>query len=423
MSCYAPALQSVDPTKDAGRVSVANTAVRPPWRAVGTDHRTSGATRPSQVATRDGAVEGSAVSDAAAVVTRPSVVPPSRVPVGNRACGGSAGTCQCGTGTCQCGTGERDEHASSGAEPTGPAVLTSAPTTPAPAPATPAPAPATPAPAPATPAPVPATPAPVPAKPAPATPAPAETITSETVATSPGVRTRTDIGVGEEVNLTHAPGAAAWTTTGGTLSAGNGPTVKLTAPDTAQKVTVKAGTASVELKVIAPNSVAMDREPGTGVKHTVNRPDSGIQTRVYLGPDNVNFYNARYRELDVNAAATTPGPYSCFGTGTGHCGAGGGGKPCPDKALTNTVVAGKGTLSLLGDCAYSGDCGTTAPFASGNLSYSIPYEYKVGTGSFRRFTTVAQLHSLTGSALSSSKGGASGSTTLAAPTAVIPQCP
>ena len=209
MSCYAPALQSVDPTKDAGRVSVASTAVRPPLRAVGTDRRTSGAARPSQVATRDGAVEGSAVSDAAAVVTRPSVVPPSRVPVGNRACGGSAGTCQCGTGTCQCGTGERDEHASSGAEPTGPAVLTSAPTTPAPAPATPAPAPATPAPAPATPAPVPATPAPVPAKPAPATPAPAETITSETVATSPGVRTRTDIGVGEEVNLTHAPGAAA----------------------------------------------------------------------------------------------------------------------------------------------------------------------------------------------------------------------
>jgi hypothetical protein len=256
-----------------------------------------------------------------------------------------------------------------------------------------------------------------------APPAPAETITSETVKTSPGARTRTDIGVGEEVNLTHAPGTAAWTTTGGTLSAANGPKVKLTAPDTTQKVTVKAGTASVELKVIAPSSVAMDREPGTGVKHTVNRPDSGIQTRVYLGPDNVNFYNARYRELDVNATATTPGPYSCFGTGTGHCGAGGGGKPCPDKALTDTVVAGKGTLSLLGDCAYSGDCATTAPFPNGNLSYSIPYEYKVGTGAFRRFTTVAQSHSLTGSALSSSKGGASGATTVAGPTAVIPQCP
>ena len=403
MSCFAPALQSVDPAKEAGRAPVANTAARPPWRAVGTERRTSGATRPSQVATR-GAVEGSAVSHAAAVVTQPSALPASRVPVGNRACGGSAGTCQCGTGTCHC-----DEHASSGAEPTGPPALTSAPATPPRAPATPAPAPTTPAPA--------------PAKPAPATPAPAETITSETVATSPGARTRTDIGVGEEVNLTHAPGTTAWTTTGGTLSAANGATVKLTAPDTAQQVTVKAGTASVVLKVIAPNSVAMDREPGTGVKHTVNRPDSGIQTRVYLGPDNVNFYNARYRELDVNATATTPGPYSCFGTGTGHCGAGGGGAACPDKALTNTVVAGKGTLSLLGDCAYSGDCGTTAPFASGSLSYSIPYEYKVGTGSFRRFTTVAQLHSLTVSALSSSKGGASGSTTVAGPTAVIRQCP
>ena len=44
-----------------------------------------------------------------------------------------------------------------------------------------------------------------------------ETITSQTVATTPGVRTRTTVGVGEEVTLTHTPGAAAWATTAGSV--------------------------------------------------------------------------------------------------------------------------------------------------------------------------------------------------------------
>jgi hypothetical protein len=255
------------------------------------------------------------------------------------------------------------------------------------------------------------------------TPAPPETITSQTVATTPGARTRTTIGVGEEVNLTHSPGSAAWTRTAGTLSAANGVTVIFTAPDTTQNVTVRAGAATIVLHVIAPTSVIMDREPGTGVKHTLNRPNSGIQTRVFLGPDTVNFNKVRYRELDVNAVAN--GVYSCFGTTpTGHCNAGGGGAPCPDKAVTSTVVAGKGTQSVRGDCAYSGECGTAPPFVSGSITFSIPYEYKVGAGAFRWFRTVVQIHSLVAvaSLLTSSKAGAAGSTTVAAATVIIPQC-
>ncbi|MBD2232790.1 eCIS core domain-containing protein [Phormidium tenue] len=295
---------------------------------------------------------------------------------------------------------------------------------PAPAPVPPAPAPVPPAPAPVPPAPAPVPPAPAPAPPAPA-PAPPEAITSQTVATSPGVQTRTTIGVGEQVNLTHAPGSAAWTTTGGTLSAANGVTVILTAPDTAQTITVRAGAATLAFTVVAPTSVAMDRQPGTGVKHSVNRADSGIQTRVFLGPDTVNFGRARYRELDVNAIATVPGAYSCFAVGVAHCGAGGSGAPCPDKALTNTVIAGKGTQSLLGDCAYSGACGGSPPFTPGSITFNIPYEYKVGTGAFRTIATITQVHTLAADAstLTSSKAGANGSTTVAAATLSIPQCP
>src|SRR6185295_14431678 len=115
------------------------------------------------------------------------------------------------------------------------------------------------------------------------------------------------------------------------------------------------------------------------VKHTLNQPDSGIQTRVFLGPDTVNFSKARYRELNVAGVPTTPGVYSCNTFATGHC-AGAVAGACPDKALSSTVVAGMGTQSVLGDCAYSGHCGTAPPFLPGSITVSIPYEYKVGTG-------------------------------------------
>lgn len=168
----------------------------------------------------------------------------------------------------------------------------------------------------------------------------------------------------------------------------------------------------------------MDREPGTGVKHTLNQADSGIQTRVFLGPDTVNFSRVRYRELNVAGVPTTPGVYSCNTFSTGHC-SGATAGACPDKALTDTVVAGKGTQSVLGDCAYSGHCGTAPPFVPGSITVNIPYEYKVGTGAFRAIRNVAQIHTLDADAstLTSSKAGATGSTTVAAAGVVIPQCP
>jgi peptidoglycan hydrolase-like protein with peptidoglycan-binding domain len=284
-----------------------------------------------------------------------------------------------------------------------------------------------PAPAPPKPAPTPPKPGPTPPKPAPAPPKPAppQSIASETVALTPGARTRTKIGVGEEVKLTHSPGSAAWTTTGGTLSAASGVTVILTAPDTAQRITVTAGTTTLAFDVLAPDSVSMNREPGTGVKHTLNRADSGIQTRIFLGPDTVNFNKVIYHELDVAGTVTSPGAFSCNPASGGHCGAGGGGAACPDLLLTTEVVAGKGTRAVRGDCAYSGDCGTSPPIPPGSLTLSIPYEYKVGAGAFHRFAIVAQVHSLAADAstLNTDKAGAHGDTRVAATSVVIPSCP
>ena len=263
------------------------------------------------------------------------------------------------------------------------------------------------------------------------TPPPPETITSQTVATSPGAQTRTTIGVGEVVNLTHAPGSAAWTTSVGTapLSATNGVTVIFTAPDTfpatTQRITVTAGAATISFDVIAPTTVAQDRVAGTGVKHTVDRPDSGFTALTFLGPDTVNFSNVRWREMDV-AGVATPGAYSCNPASGGHCGAGGGGAACPDNPLSSTVVAGKGTQDLPPpDCAYSGHCGGAPPFAPGSLTVDIPYEYKVGTGAFHPIRNVPQVHTLAADAstLTTTKAGATGTTTVAAASVALAQCP
>src|SRR5262249_29342749 len=188
-----------------------------------------------------------------------------------------------------------------------------APAPPAPPPPPPPPAPPPPAPAPPPPAPAPTSPAPAPAPAPPApSPAPSESITSETVATSPGARTRTDIGVGEEVRLTHSTGSTTWTKTAGNLSKATGASVKFTAPDTAQTVTVTGGKASITFNVIAPNDVHMDRFLETAVKHTEGHADSGIQTQPFLLPDNVSFMNVTYHEMNTRAVVTSPGVYACL---------------------------------------------------------------------------------------------------------------
>jgi hypothetical protein len=229
--------------------------------------------------------------------------------------------------------------------------------------------------------------------------------------------------VGEEVTLTHAPGAAAWSAPLGKFSVANGPTTIFTAPDTAQaRLTVTGGTATKDFEVVAPTSVAMDREPGTGVMHALNRPTSGIRTRVFLGPDTVNFNKVIYHEMDV-AGVATAGVYSCNPFRGGHCNAGGGGVPCPDKDMTDTVVAGKGTQSKRGDCATSGDCCGT-PLAAGSVSLSIPYEYKIGAGAFHPIINVPQVHALAPdlTTLTTDKAGAHGDTTVAAVSVAVAGC-
>ncbi len=268
-------------------------------------------------------------------------------------------------------------------------------------------------------------------KPPPAPPGPPpkpgpEKITSETVATSPGARTRTDIGVGEEVLLTYSGGSTTWSTTGGTLDSTTGPQVKLTAPDDARAVIVVGGTATITFGVVAPSGVHMDRL--SGVRHERNHADFGIFTLHFILPDTVNFSNVIFQEVDVGAVVSTPGAFDCF-AGNDHCGKGGSGG-CGDLLLTDTVVSGKGTqaLPIAGggtDCVYSGDCQKTPPFVPGTLSFTIPYEYKVGPGgTYRRFSSAFHLSGLAsdGVTLIAEKAGVKAAIKVSDGTSTIPQC-
>ncbi|HMF98513.1 MAG TPA: hypothetical protein VKE96_29640 [Vicinamibacterales bacterium] len=198
----------------------------------------------------------------------------------------------------------------------------------------------------------------------------------------------------------------------------------LTAPDTAQTVTVTGGKATIAFNVIAPDDVHMDRFGETVVKHTQGHADSGIETQPFLLPDNVSFMNVRYHEVNTTASVTNPGAYQCLANRS-HCLNTAAGAPCHEMLMFDSVVAGKGTEALRTDCVYSGDCKQTAPFVPGSITIQIPYEYRVGKGPFRRFKVVPQVSALAadGTTLTSDKAGAHGETKVSADTAVIQDCP
>jgi hypothetical protein len=226
----------------------------------------------------------------------------------------------------------------------------------------------------------------------------------------PGSRTRTIIGVGEEVFLEYTHGSTTWATTGGALSSLTGAKVRLDAPDVPGTIIVSAGTAPpVSFTVLAPTGVFMERRGG--MKHKKDRPNSGIRVRPYLMPDTVNFYRVIYHELDI-AFSPTGGAYACNPSSGGHCLRGGGNVPCADIDVKNKVVAGKGTETDDDDCAFSGSCPGPAT-SPGALDGDIPHEYKVRGptgGAFHAFPTVHQHHDLAADllTLTTTKGTASG---------------
>lgn len=138
-------------------------------------------------------------------------------------------------------------------------------------------------------------------------------ITSETVATTPGARTRTRIGIGEEVDLATDPvTTVTWTIVSdngqkGTLSTASGSTSQYTACDRAKSVTIKAESAcgrtdTQTFTVVEPSDGRFGTvtDASTVTTNTVN---VGFTSPPAMMPTDVSFYNCEMKEGECLAAA------------------------------------------------------------------------------------------------------------------------
>ena len=220
---------------------------------------------------------------------------------------------------------------------------------------------------------------------------PTPTLTSETYAISPADRTRTRVGVGEEVTLVYAPGGATWTIAGeGAISFNDGDeaieAITFTAGDIAGSVTITAtgqyGACSLTFDVVAPSHITIHKKSGTPLKHEFQFVENGFQGLVYLHPNDVNFYRLKIREKDSRAVGT-----GCCAVATGvlH-----GHYRTPDPAGgenvsrwisithhsdaygSNTSTADTISLRLPHDFS-----GTDEPFRPGELSCTIVWHWQV----------------------------------------------
>ena len=217
-------------------------------------------------------------------------------------------------------------------------------------------------------------------------------VTSEMVMEEPPDRARARMAVGERVRVTYSLGAADWTIAGdGELSATNGATVTFTAPNQAGSVTLTATgsgcRASITFAIVAPSGVRMVKRftSAARVQHTLNMPDVGMLTNIFLTPSDVNFHRIQWLEDEINFTAT--GVYLCNRPG------GNGHSPNPNPlGMTTHVQERVGTAAAAFDHIYSGHCGAAwAAPQTGTMLYPINWRWRVGnSGGFHLLTTVNQ---------------------------------
>jgi phage baseplate assembly protein gpV len=258
-----------------------------------------------------------------------------------------------------------------------------------------------------------------PAKPAEPTSAPVSApaaITSQTVASGSTNRSRTKVGVGEEVTLTYSTGSASWTVSGGgTVTPASGNTTTFRAGERNATATITAngsdGTTTITIQVVEPTGFVMEQAPGTGLKHTSGRPDCGFKGQMFLQPIDVSFEDIEVRELNSNSTAN--GFYAPFNNIT-H-------QPASQTAsawfTVNAPSGGKGSSPNMNDQIYSGDPGGGPPWTAGSLVFPCTWEFRVRGGSAKTITTVQHTQQVdTAGTCTNSKAGTSKSRVPSDPT-------
>lgn len=147
------------------------------------------------------------------------------------------------------------------------------------------------------------------------TPTGTSKLKSQTVSTTPADRSRTKLGIGEEVDLSLDPAVAVtWSVTGGgTVNPVAGPSTRFTASQSPStpKVTATLGTEAVSLDfdVIAPTgmkSTLIRDKPLAAPGPPNNQIGANSEFDCFVQPTSVSFYRARFRENIPGEAYTWP---------------------------------------------------------------------------------------------------------------------
>ena len=234
-----------------------------------------------------------------------------------------------------------------------------------------------------------------------------------TWATTPSNRTRKKHGVGEKDSLTLAGASGSqvtWSLSGpGTLSGTSGNPVTFTAHERASGASVtatyKGKTFSASFTVVEPSGVIIEQEQGTGIWHIQGIPSCGFKGRPYIQPDDVSFENIQIREGEVNAVCSG---YFLYENGFPH--------PVGPWAPVGSVTAGKGS-KVQGIDTIQGGSDNHIPYEDGLFTWTIPWYFKVGTGSEKQFENVDQVKTIDATGkLNISKDGTTKSAELNDPT-------
>jgi len=230
----------------------------------------------------------------------------------------------------------------------------------------------------------------------------------------PSNRERKKIGIGEQVtcSVDASVGSVTWSVEsgGGTVSTQSGLSTTFTAPDRAATCVVKAITSddeecSVTFNVVEPSGVNIVQEPGTGVWHTNNTASVGFKGRLYILPADVSFQQIEIREEDVAGVGVG---YLSFKNGEPH----GLKNWIPVDSPTNDTSGSK----VNGVDTISSGTYTQQPYSNGTFTWAIPWEFRVGTGSEKEFSTVTHKEEIDANGnMTISKGGASKSKNYADP--------
>ena len=211
-------------------------------------------------------------------------------------------------------------------------------------------------------------------------------LVSQCVATTPTDRSRTNLGVGEQVNLSFNPAPPTtnitWSTTTGSLAVTNGMTNLFTAPSNATNatVTVTVGNYPINLnyQIFAPTGYARAQIYGTINAYQTDIAGAGMTNIIWIGPTNVSFINVWMEEVGEVATNAT-GYFANTNT-------------WPDDRLDHGQHGANIWFQLQpgniwGDIANSGSC--DSPWTNGNFTWPIPAAWQVGSANSPKTNYIA----------------------------------